>query len=86
MNYLEETDRKDLICKQKQRLDISGDTRKHCENEFAWIQNSKAKVKKKKQGIDIWNWLKKVINANNVQLKEKLDKYRYGDRTTRTSL
>ena len=31
-----------------------------------------------------WNGLKEVIMAENVhQLKEKLDKYRYGDRNTR---
>ena len=38
--------------------------------------------------IDTWNGLKEeVIMASNVhQLKEKLDKYRYRDRTTRVYL
>ena len=37
------------------------------------------------KSIDTWNGLKEeVIMAKNVhQLKEKLDKYRYRDRTTR---
>ena len=40
------------------------------------------------QSIDAWNGLKEeVIMAKNVhQLKDKLDKYRYGDRTTRVQL
>ena len=36
------------------------------------------------RSIDTWNGLKEeVIMANTVQLKDKLDKYSYGDRTTR---
>ena len=37
------------------------------------------------KSIDTWNGLKEeMIMAKNVhQLKEKLDKYRFGDRTTR---
>ena len=37
------------------------------------------------KSIDTWNGLKEeMIMANNLhQLKEKLDKYRYEDRTTR---
>ena len=40
------------------------------------------------RNIDTWNGLKEVvIMAKNVhQLKEKLDQYRYGDRTTRLHL
>ena len=38
-----------------------------------------------RRSIDTWNGLKEeVIMTKNVhQLKEKLNKYRYGDRTTR---
>ena len=33
------------------------------------------------KSIDTWNGMKEVIMAKNVQqIKEKLDKYRYGDR------
>ena len=40
------------------------------------------------KSIDTWNGLKEeMIMANNLhQLKEKLDKYRYEDRTTRVQL
>ena len=81
MNNLEETDRKELILRRKGEA-TNLRRRKNCKRiclnntkEFSFPQRS----------IDNWNGLKKeVIMAKNVhQLKEKLDKYRYGDRTTR---
>ena len=47
--------------------------------------NNAKKYSFHQKSIDAWNELKKeVIMAKNVhQLKEKLDNFRYGDRTTR---
>ena len=75
MNNLEETDRKDLILRKK---GMTRNLRRHknnCKMKFACtIQRS----------IDTWNGLKKeVIMVKNInQLIEKLDKCRFGDRTT----
>ena len=77
MNYLKETDRKNLILRRK------GDAR------YLRGQKKIAKrnlLERPQRSIDTWNGLKKVmIMAKNVlhQLTEKLFKYRYGDRTTR---
>ena len=82
MNNLEETDRKDLILRRKgEAKNLRGHNKilhkgiclKDTKN-YSFSQRS----------IDTWNGLKEeVIMAKNVhQLKEKLNKYRYGDRTT----
>ena len=83
MNNLEETDRKDLILRTKGE---SRNLRGHKKILQKGISlNNLKKYSFPPKSINIWNGLKEeVIMAKNVhQLKEKLDKYRYGDRTTR---
>ena len=82
MNNLEETDRKDLILRTK------GESRNLRGHKKILQKGICLKYTKKysflQRSIDTWNGLKEeVIMAKNVhQLKEKLDEYRYGDRTT----
>ncbi len=47
--------------------------------------NNTKKYRFPHRSVEVWNGLKEeVIEAKNInQLKEKLDKYRYGDGTTR---
>ena len=82
MNNLEETDRKYLILRRKQARNLRGHKKKL--QKRICLNNTK-KYSFPQRSIDTWNGLKgEVIMAKGVhQLKEKLDKYRYGDRTTR---
>ena len=83
MNNLEETDRKDLILKRKGEVrNLIGYMKKL---QKGICLNDTKKYSFPQRSIDTWNGLKKeVVMAKNVhKLKEKLDKYVYGDRTTR---
>ena len=83
MNNLEETDRKDLILRKKgEAKNLRG--HKKMLHKGICLKDTK-EYSFTQRSIDTWNGLKEeVIMAKNVhQLKEKLDKYRYGDRTTR---
>ena len=83
MNNLEETDRKDLILRRKgEARNLRGHKKKL--QKGICLNNTK-KYSFLQRNIDTWKGLKEeVIMAKNVhQLKEKLDKYKYGDRTTR---
>ena len=83
MNNLEETNIKHLILRKK------GEARYLRRQEKIAKSNLLVRYKEStvfpQRSIDTWNGLKEeVIMAKNVhQLKEKLDKYRYEDRTTR---
>ena len=82
MNNLEETNREDLILRRKREArNFRG--HKKILHKGICLKDTK-KYNFPQRSIDTWNGLKKeVIMAKNVhQLKEKLDKYRYGDRIT----
>ena len=83
MNNLEETDRKDLILREKgEAKNLKGHQKKL---QKGICLNDARKYSFSQRSIDIWNRLKEeVIMAENVlhQLKKKLDTYRYGDKTT----
>ena len=80
MNNLEETDRTDLILRRKGEVRNLRGQKKFQKG----ICLNDTKNSFPKRSIDTWNRLKEeVIMAKNVRkLKEKLDIYRYGDRTT----
>ncbi len=82
MNDLEKFDREDLLL-------TTGRETRHLRGHSKKLRRGRCLNNTKKhsfphRSVDIWNGLKKeVIEAKDVgQLKEKLDKYRYGDGTT----
>ena len=84
MNNLEETDRKDLKLRRKGEARYLKGYKKKLQKGIC-LNNTKKKYSFPQRSIDTWNGLKEqVIMAKNVhQLKEKLVKYGYGDRTIR---
>ena len=82
MNNLEKTDRKELILRRKgEGRNLRGHTKKLLKG---ICLNDTKKYSFPQRSIDTWNGLREEVTmAKNVhQLKEKLDKYRYEDRTT----
>ena len=82
MNKLEEKDRKDLILRRKRKAgNLRGDEKKLVKD---ICSNDTKKYNFLHRSIDTQNGQKEeMIMAKNVhQLKEKLDKCRYRDRTT----
>ena len=82
MNSLKETVRKSLLLTKGGARNLRGHKKK-LQKEICL--NDTKKYSFPQRSIDTWNGLKEeVIIAKNVhELKEKLDKYRYRDRTTR---
>ena len=74
-------DRKDIILRRKgEARNLRGHKKKL--QKGIYLNNTK-KYNFPQRSIDTWNGLKEVIVAKYVhQLKNKLDKYRYKDRTT----
>ena len=83
MNILEETDRKYLILRRKGEVRNLRGYKKKLQKRICL--NYTKKYSFPQRSIDTWNGQKEVVTmAKNVhQLKEELDKYRYGDRITR---
>ena len=85
MNNLEETDRKDLILRRKGGVRYLRGHKKKLQKGVCLKYTKKYSFPQR--SIDTWNVLKEeVIMAKNVhQLKEKFNKYKYGDRTRQCS-
>ncbi len=86
INELEKVDREDLLL-------TKGEGTRHLRGHSRKLRKGRCLNNTKKysfphRSVDVWNGLKEeMIKVKNVsQLKEKLDKYRYGDGTTRVQL
>ena len=83
MNNLEETDRQDLILRRKGEAGNLRTQEKKLVKEICLSDTKNYSFPQR--SINTWNGLKKelIMTKNVHQLKEKLDKCGYGDRTTR---
>ena len=76
----EKMDRKDLILGRKGEAEYLRGHKKKIQKRICL--NDAEKYSFLQRSIDTWNGLKEVIMARNIQLKERLDKYRYEDKIT----